>query len=82
MYHIITITEMQQKIGEISLEIGKNPYLVTKHGKAKMVILPYYEDGSEAIEDYLEDYEMWLNRDALKEELRQSEASGLSDFVI
>ncbi len=82
MYHIITTTEMQQKIGEISAEIDKKPYLVTKHGKAKMVILPYYEGGSEAIEDYLEDYEMWLNRDALREELRRSEASGDSGLVI
>lgn len=82
MYHIITTTEMQQKIGEISLEISKNPYIVTKHGKAKMVILPYYEGGNEALEDYLEDYEIWLNRDKLQEEMRRSAASGDSDLII
>lgn len=82
MYHIITTTEMQQKIGEISAKIDKTPYLVTKHGKAKMVILPYYEGGHEALEDYLEDYEIWLNRDKLQEEMRRSASSGDSDLII
>jgi hypothetical protein len=60
----------------------KKACIVTLHGKPKMLILPYFEHGNAVIEDYLEDYEMWKNRNKICAKLRKSIASGISDFVI
>ena len=81
MFKFITIAEMQKLIGQISSNINEHGFIVTKHGKPSFVILPYYEKGIPA-EDYLEDYEMWLNRDKLNKEIEESIASGDSDYII
>jgi len=82
MTDIVTTSEVQQKIGQISATIDKKSYIVTNRGKAKMVILPYFPEGQGVIEDYLEDFEMWMNRDELKKKYQESVDSGDSDLVI
>lgn len=82
MARIITTTQMQQKIGQISDTVDKVAYIVTNRGEAKMVILPYYDGCDEVIEDYMEDYEIWKNREKLQKEIEESLASGRSDLII
>lgn len=79
---IITNSEFQKNVGKISRTIGEKPYVVTNNGKAKMIVLPYFELSDELVEDYMEDMEMWQNREKLKEKYKKSLESGISDFVI
>jgi hypothetical protein len=82
MIKIITTKQMQQKIGQISAEIDETAFIITNRGMGKLVILPYFDGCNEMIEEYMEDCEMYRNKDALKKELQESLDSGLSDIVI
>lgn len=82
MATIITTTQVQQKIGEITATIGEKSYIVTNRGQGKIVMLPYFDGCDEFIEDYMEDYEMYLNQEKLQKELKKSMESGPSDLVI
>ncbi len=82
MTSIITTTEVQQKIGQITASIDEQAYIVTNRGHAKVVMLPYFPGSNSFIEDYLEDFEMWMNREKLQKELQESLDSGDSDLVI
>lgn len=73
---------MQQKIGHISDTVDKGAYIVTNRGEAKMVILPYYDGCDEAVEDYMEDYEIRKNAQKLQSKWKVSLDSGDSDLVI
>ncbi|MCC7432786.1 hypothetical protein IT412_04655 [Candidatus Peregrinibacteria bacterium] len=76
--NIITKRDLQKGIAKI----GDSAYTVVNRGKPEMIIVPYF-DGSEAwVEDYLEDYEMFMNKKRLKMELKKSLDSGLSDLKI
>ena len=79
---IITTTKLQQKIGEISADIGENPYIITNRGDAKIVLLPYFDGCNTFIEDYMEDYEIYMNKDELEKKWKKSSESGESDLVI
>lgn len=82
MKKIITTSELQKKIGQISQTIDTVSYIVTQHGRGKFVILPYCDGCDEMMEDYLEDCEMMQNREVLKKRFQESHDSGLSDLVI
>lgn len=82
MTKIITTTEVQQKIGEVSELIQENAYIVTNRGKGRIVMLPYFDGCDENILEYLEDYEMYKNRDKLKNRYKESIDSGESDLII
>ncbi len=56
--------------------------IVTSHGKPKMLMVPYFEESDELLDEYLEHYEMWKNRKKLKSDAAASLASGESDFVL
>lgn len=73
---------MQQEIGKISANIGKNAYIVTNKGKGRMVLLPYFDGCDRYLEDYMEDYEMYSNKDKLQKRLQKSLDSGPSDLII
>jgi hypothetical protein len=47
-----------------------------------MVMLPYFENNEEFIDDYLEEYEIRKNRIKLQKEMQDSMSSGLSDLLI
>ena len=79
---IISTTEVQKNIWTISREIENTNYTVINRGKPKMVILPYFEDNDDFIQDYLEEYEMSKNSAKLRKELQESLDSGLSDLII
>lgn len=82
MATIITTTQLQQRIGEITASINKKSYIVTNRGQGKMIILPYFDGCDRFVEDYLEDYEMYANKEKLQKELMASKKSGRSDLVI
>ena len=82
MATIITTTQLQQKIGEITASISQKSYIVTNRGQGKMIILPYFDGCDTLIEDYLEDYEMYANKEKLQKEAEESLKSGRSDLVI
>ena len=82
MSTIITTTQLQQKIGEISASIERKSYIVTNRGEGRMIILPYYDGCDKFVDDYLEDYEIALNKDKLEKEFEESLNSGESDLVI
>jgi len=82
MNHIVTTTEVQRNIGQITKNIGKSSYIVTSHGKGKVVMLPYFDGCDSFVEDYMEDYEMAENREKLQEKYKKSSKSGPSDLTI
>jgi hypothetical protein len=82
MSTIITTTQLQQKIGEITSNIDKKSYVVTNRGQGKIVLLPYFDGCDEFIEDYMEDFEIMLNKAKLEKQWGKSLNSGESDLVI
>jgi predicted ATP-binding protein involved in virulence len=82
MNSIITTSEVQKNIGQISKNIGENFYIVTNNGKGKMIILPYFDGCDEFMSDYRENYEMYLNRKNLKARYKESLDSGESNLQI
>lgn len=80
--HIITTTEVQKKIGEISASIQLKTYIVTKHGKGSIVMLPYFDGCDEKISEYMEDYEMQKNKEKLKKRYAESDKSGQSMLTV
>jgi len=82
MLKIITVKELQQKIGQISAKINENSYIITNRGKAKMILLPYFEGCEDMTEDFIEDCEMCMNKDKLEKQFKESLDSGESDLVI
>jgi len=82
MSTIITTSQLQQKIGKITASIKQKSYIVTNRGEGKMIILPYYDGCDRFIEDYLEDYEIALNKEKLEKEFEKSLNSGESNLVI
>lgn len=82
MIHIITTTQVQQKIGQISDSIGEKSYIVTNRGEGRMILLPYYDGCDDFIDDYMEDYEIMKNKDKLTKKYQESRDSGLSNLVI
>ncbi len=82
MSHIITTTQLQQKIGAISESINEKTYIVTNHGQGKIVLLPYFDGCDELINEYMEDYEMMKNKKKLQKEFKKSHDSGESSLII
>jgi len=73
---ILTPTKIQKNISLLSDR--ENTYIVVKKGEPKTVIVPYFE----GIEDYLEDIEMYANKEKLEKKFKTSLESGLSDLAI
>lgn len=82
MTKIINTTQLQQKVGQIAKDIENNPYIIVNRGKARFVLLPYFEEGMEAVEDYFEDFLIRMNKEKLSKQFEESAASGESDLVV
>lgn len=82
MTKIITTTQVQQKIGELSNNIVQTTYIVTNRGEGKIVMLPYFDGCDESVIDYMEDYEMAANKENLQARYKTSAKSGKSSLVI
>ncbi len=79
---IISNTELQKHIGKVSKDIENDFFTVTARGKPRMMLVPYFSQGSDIIDDYMEEYLLWKNRQKLQAEAQQSLDSGLSDLTI
>lgn len=79
---IISTSELQKNIWTISKDIEIENYTIVNRGKPRMVVLPYFEDNDELVNDYLEEYEMKKNSKKLKKDLQASLDSWLSDLTI
>ena len=82
MTKIITTTQVQQKIGELSLTILETNFIVTNRGVGKIVMLPYFDGCDENIAEYMEEFEMAKNQQKLKEKYNKSSKSGKSSLII
>lgn len=82
MNRIITSSQVQKEIGKLSKNIGEEAYVVTVHGKGKIVMLPYFDGCDENMNEYMEDYEMMQNKDALQKRYKESSESGASSLVV
>ena len=76
MTKIITTTQVQKKIGQLSQEIMVTNYIVTNRGTGKIVMLPYFDGCDENIAEYMEHFEMMKNREKLRERYKKSSKSG------
>lgn len=79
---ILTTTELQKNIGKISTHTEKSSVIITSRGKAKYIILPYFDDHEEVIANYWETYEMQKNKKNLQKKYEKSLSSELSSFKI
>ena len=82
MTKIITTSELQKHVGQLIKWLSRASVIVTNRGKASAVVLPYFEENDEAVERYMEDFEMYSNADKLRKEAQESYKSGLSDLVV
>ncbi|MBT4917192.1 hypothetical protein HON58_02020 [Candidatus Peregrinibacteria bacterium] len=82
MNRIVTTSEVQQKIGQITKSIDVETYIVTSHGKGKMILLPYFDGCDKNMADYMEDYEMMKNQGVLQKRYSESSGSGESSLII
>lgn len=76
MTNIITTTQVQQRIGQISNSIETNVFIVTNRGKGRIIMLPYFDGCDENVMDYMEDFEMAKNAEKLKIKYSKSSKSG------
>lgn len=83
MPKIVTTSELQKHIGKMLQYLSRSSWMiVTNRGKAKVVMLPYFDENDRAVEEYLEDYEIRCNIKKLKRRWQESADSGESDLVI
>lgn len=82
MTRIITTTQVQQKIGELSQSINETSFVVTNRGEGRIVMLPYFDGCDEQVAEYMEDFEMAKNRKMLKEKYEKSASSGKSSLIV
>lgn len=82
MNKIITSSQVQKKIGDLSKNVGEDTYIMTVNGVGKIVMLPYFDGCDENMREYMEDYEMMKNKEVLQDRYRESSKSGASDLVV
>ncbi len=84
MFEMLNNSELQRKIGFVSDAVADDgkPYIITKYGKPKMILLPYVAEHSDLIERYCEDLEMRKNEKMLKNRYKKSLKAGESDLIV
>ncbi|MBT3349004.1 hypothetical protein HN954_03190 [bacterium] len=79
---ITTNSKFQKNIGQFAKSVQKKPCIITTHGEPKMVVLPYFENNEDLIDDYFENFEMWQNQEKLQKKYGEALKSGKSKRVI
>jgi len=77
---IISTSKVQKDIKILSDR--NNIYTFINNWEAKTMLIPYYEGLQSKIEDWIEDIEMYSNKEKLIKKWEESLASGLSDLTI
>ncbi len=81
MTKIITTTQVQQKIGELSQSIATMNFIVTNRGEGKIVMLPYFDGCDENISEYMENFEMAKSQKKLQNRYKKSSKSEKSSLI-
>ncbi len=79
---IITNSQFQRNPRNISEQLDKKGCIVTNHGVPKMIVLPYFEQSDDFMEEYYEQFEISQNQQKLKAELEKSKKGGDSSFQL
>lgn len=79
---ILSNSEFQKNPGKLSQIVFEKGAILTTHGTPKMVVMPYFEESDELLEEYFEHFELWKNRKKLQKEMADSKQSGESDFSL
>ena len=80
---IISTSELQKQIGQFTKSMDTVlSYIIVSRGKPKVVMLPYFDNCDQSIEDYLETYEIQKNQKNIQKTMEKSLASGKSELVI
>lgn len=79
---IITNSQFQRNPANIATQLDKKGCIVTNHGVPKMVVLPYFEQTDDFMEEYYERFEIYQNQQKIKQDLIASKASGDSDLSL
>ena len=82
MVKIITTSQLQKTIGQLLMYVTRSWMIVTNKGKPTAVMLPYFDDNEDAVADYLEEYQMHANKEALQARYKESADSGRSSLVV
>lgn len=82
MAKIITTSQLQKTIGRLLAYVTQSWLVVTKKGRPTAIMLPYFDDNEGAVAEYLEEYEMHINREALIARYNKSAESGKSALAI
>lgn len=82
MSKIVTTSDLQKNIGKISKEVEQTFFIVTNRGLAKMVLMPYFDDNDDLVQNYLEEYQMRKNKKELQKRYTQSIKSGKSNLKV
>jgi len=82
MTKIITTTQVQQKIGQLSQSIASVNYIVTNRGEGRIVMLPYFDGCDDNIAEYMENFEMAKTHEELQARYKKSSKSGKSSLTI
>lgn len=82
MTKIISATELVRGFSEFSKSLNEHALVATKNGRGHIVVLPYYDGCDKKIVEYMEDYEMFLNKKNLEVVYHESLKSGESDLII
>jgi len=77
---IISTSKVQKDIKILSDR--ENIYTFINNGEAKTMLVPYYEWLQEKVEEWIENMEMYSNRDKLIQKWKESLESGLSNLTI
>lgn len=79
---IVTTSDLQKNLGSVMNRSAQETVVVTKHGKAAVVMLPYFENNTAALQRYYEDMEMQQNKENLTDYYQQSLDSGRSGHFL
>ncbi len=82
MNNTFSSSELKDNYRKIKDIISESFAIITSRGKANAVMLPYYEGNEDAINEYLESYEIWKNRELLCKRYDDSVNSGISGLKI
>jgi len=82
MTTIINTTDLQKNVWTVSREIYKKNFIVTNKWRWRLRVLPYFDWSEEYLEEYFENLEIFLNREKLKNQMKESKNSWKSNLVI
>ena len=80
---IIPKADLQRNAEAIEQALKNSAYaIVTKKGRGKYFVFEYVEGVDDVIDRFLEDVEMYANKEKLQKKWQASIDSGLSDLII